>query len=41
MMIFSKKITNYYASGVKATRDYKNMEELNKWENLVRKMKLI
>ena len=41
MMTFSKnKLTDYYASGVKATRDYKNMEEINTWENSVRKMKL-
>lgn len=40
MMTFSKKLINYYTSGVKTTRDYKNMEELNTWEDLVRKMKL-
>lgn len=39
-MICSKKLTNNNASGVKATRDYKNMEEFNTWENSVRKMKL-
>lgn len=27
-MICSKKLTNNNASGVKATRDYKNMEEI-------------
>ena len=41
MMTFSKnKLSDYYASGVKATRDYKNTEELNTWENSVRRMKL-
>ena len=41
MMTFSKnKLTDNYASGVKATRDYKNTEELNTWENSVRRMKL-
>lgn len=41
MMTFSKnKLTDCYTSGVKATRDYKNTEELNTWENSVRRMKL-